>query len=94
MTKQFFKPSIEIPILKLSSPFIRLPWEPTVKVVAFAYDGAQSQHVYAIGVSCFRSTLWLFATVPHNVILRLMKQNIGAVSMMAKPQNHPTRADL
>lgn len=34
------------------------------KVVAFAYEGAQSQQLYAIGDCCFRYTVWLPARIP------------------------------
>lgn len=53
--------------------------------MAFAYGGAQSQQLYAIGASSFRYALWLLAMISRYGILRLTEHGIGAVLSLAKP---------
>lgn len=58
----------------------RNPHNPAVKVVAFAYDGARSQQLHAIGETSFRCPVWVPAMIPTYSILRLMGHGIGAGS--------------
>lgn len=70
----------------------------TGRGVAFAYGGAQSQQLYAIGGSSFRYTVWLLAMIPRYGILRLAEHGIGADSSLAKPPTvkaiQPTYQDV
>ena len=50
----------------------------TGRLVAFAYEGAQSQQLHAIGGSSFRYTVWLCAMISRLEILRLAEHGIGA----------------
>lgn len=56
------------------------PHNPAVKVVAFAYDGARSQQLHAIGKTSFRCPMWVPAVISTYGILRLMGHGIGAGS--------------